>query len=114
MRTKLHAYSFIRQENFGIENVCLLTITDKEEIDPRSDHDAIWALKGAITEWVESTPEGQKAYQMSSEDYNIGDFINDFQDPSVERFIAKAGIEALSMESLTDEQILAYDEHLVG
>lgn len=113
MLTKVHAYSFIRQENFDIENVCLLTITDKEDIDPRSDHDAICALKGAITEWVENTSEGQKAYQASAEDYNIGDFMHDFEDPSVEPFIAKAGIEALSMESLTDEQILAYDEHLV-
>lgn len=114
MFNRVHSYSFIRQGRMGIENVCLLTITDKEEIEPRSDHDAIHALKGAITQWVENTAEGQEAYQASAEDYNIGDFMGDFQCQSIEPFIAKAGIESLDMETLTEEQICTYDEHLVG
>lgn len=113
MFNRVHNYSFIRRGRLGIENLCLLTVTDKEEIEPRSDHDAINALKDAITQWVEETSEGQQAYQASAEDYNIGDFMHDFQCQSIEPFIAKAGIESLEMESLTEEQICDYDEVLV-
>lgn len=106
-----HTHAFIRRDGMDLDAIGILTIHDGQP--ERSTREALFALEAAITEWVSETEEGKEAYLASSEDYNIGDFVDDYQSESFAPYLKKAGIEGLDLKTLCPDETQEYDRHLV-
>jgi hypothetical protein len=74
------------------------------------------ALKKACTEWVKTTPEGQEAWEDTSEDFNLGDLCNHTGEPTLVAILQKYGIVGLEIDVYSDEKPAnwEYDDILVG
>lgn len=110
---KQHIHAFIRPEGMSVDAVGVLTIHDRDDIAERSASAALSALESAITQWVKQTAEGLAAYQTSSEDYNIGDFVDDYDRKELKPFLKEHGIDSLELQTLCPDQTNTYDRHLV-
>jgi len=115
MINKIHNHAFIRTDRGNVNIIAVVDITDSEKDtrSGRSAKEALEALKKAITRWVSETDEGAEAYANSSEDYNIGDFLGDFESLSFAPYLASAGIECLEINTLSPDETNSYDHHLV-
>lgn len=108
-----HSHAFIRQDGLSIDAVAILEIIDAPGEKDRTAKEALDALKSAITQWVANTEEGKAAYEASSEDYNIGDFVDDYDNYSLKPYLASAGIARIKLETLCPDHSQSYDMHLV-
>lgn len=100
--------AFVRNDAFGIERLLALRFTHTL----KTKKDVVRALRQGVTAWIENYPSGLKAWEESSEDFNIGDFC------STEDFQLQACLEArgiLSVETLYElcqGEDLSYDSAL--
>lgn len=67
-----------------------------------SREDFLPALKRAVTNWVCSTSQGKKAWEDSSENFNIGDLANCTGDSTLKPYLAKEGITYLEIDTYCD------------
>jgi len=107
-------YTFLlkRGEFDRIENLVELkieTLIDFSEI-------AWETLKKGITEWVDTTEEGNALWHGSVGDLNIGDMANyeAFKDSNLLRILEEMGIEKISARSIDFIQVKEFDEVLVN
>lgn len=110
---KKHTHVFIRQDCLEVDAVGILTIIDEDHQPERLASEAMSALKKAITRWVANTFEGAAAYEASSEDYNIGDFVDDFRRPSLAPYLARFNIHSVELMTACPNSTHTYDSHLV-
>lgn len=106
-----HKHVFIRQDGQDVDAVAILLIQDND--GNRGAAAGLQAVERAITRWVKETPEGREAYEESSEDYNIGDFVDDYQSESLAAYLIKEGIAGLDLTTLCPDETNTYDHHLV-
>lgn len=104
---------FIRVQSFGgmLENLMCIDIefTDKK-MDATETYTAI---EDACTKWANETPEGRKAWEDSSEDFNIGDLAIEIC-PTLRSYLYKEGISEIEFEQAERSQLNYYDQHLIG
>lgn len=82
---------FVRQGTRGLENIVVLEFTLSNDIEgvffkitPEWLRDQ---LIGAVTAWIEGSPEGDEAWRASSEDLNVGDLVSNGFDESLKPFL---------------------------
>lgn len=112
MSQKTHTQVFIRQ-NQEVENVAILVMVDRPTTPARTSEEAMEALEAVITQWVAQTPEGRESYEMSARDYNIGDFMHDFENPEVVARLFNAGFQSVQIDSITPDESQPFDRLLV-
>ena len=52
------------------------------------------AVQRAVTAWVEQTKSGQQAFDNASEDFNVGDLVDELGDPELQAELEAAGHHA--------------------
>ncbi len=75
------------------------------------------ALTNAVTEWVDTTEDGQGLWQYSCGDLNIGDLAGHGEDEELNRILAKHGIRNFDITTFSDasgDQDWTYDTVLVN
>jgi hypothetical protein len=84
------------------------------EIDGEQD-DLLERLCRAVTRWVNSTPDGAKAWEYSSQDFNIGDLASELGDPILLMRMADEGIRGFVLSDVPEEdRYWRYDTVLVN
>jgi hypothetical protein len=62
-------------------------------------------LIDSITEWINTTKEGTKAWESSGKDFNLGDLSSCCKDKKLVKILAKNGITNLNVDAVEN-----YDE----
>jgi len=105
---------FIRVQSFGgmLENLMCVDVTfvDGTELNANEAYEAI---EDACTKWANETPEGRKAWEDSSEDFNIADLATEIC-PTLRSYLYKEGISEIEFEQADRSQLNYYDQLLVG
>lgn len=73
-------------------------------------------FRTAVTQWVRETEEGAKAYEDSSEDFNIGDLAQEMPNPQLQYFFNGQGLFDIKIEIIANSDYQddwTYDTHLV-
>jgi hypothetical protein len=73
------------------------------------------ALIRAITNWMKCTDKGKKAFEYSSEDFNIGDLSSYLEDANLKGLLYEQGISDLTVSIYTCAESnpnWVYDTHL--
>ena len=72
-------------------------------------------LGSAITAWVKETESGRREWEMSSEDFNVGDLAGCCGDPELQLRLRRAGIIELNVEANVQDRCCSwnYDTVLV-
>lgn len=72
---------FVRDGSHGIENIVVLEFTLSHVLKEQERSITTGWLRdqliGAVTAWIEGSPEGDEAWRNSCEDLNIGDLVRD-------------------------------------
>lgn len=101
---------FTRNQKFHLENLLILRFTHTENL--QNEEEVLEALERAVTEWVETTPEGREAWEDSCEDFNIGDFCCQ-EDPQLQDCLKTHGIHSVETRfELVESQEISYDRIL--
>lgn len=111
MTTKTLA--FVRVEDGEPTTVGILVLG--VAYDGMTDEDALKRLRGAITDWVNQSEEGAKAWKESSQDFNIGDLAHHDSSPTLGRHLERHGIFYLTLEVADPRpRAIEYDAKLVN
>jgi len=77
-------------------------------------------LQSAVTKWVKETEDGQKLYEYSCQDLNIGDLAHDleiaYESPegaSLRPYLDAVGFERITCEDVIESTHVDYDTRLV-
>lgn len=104
--------AFIRYE--GIQGLDCLLVMEFKTAQPMGRDAIMAALRRALTKWAETTAEGREAWEQSSEDYNVGDFLGDCETPEVLRLLADEGILGIEViYQLSSSEEVSYDALLM-
>lgn len=108
-----HFFNFARREEGMITTLGILEIASTNP-----DEGGAWdAMIDAITEWVNTTEAGRRAWIGSSKDLNIGDLasFDAFQDKDLSRLMAERGLTFKSLMIADSQDDCAdYDEVLIN
>lgn len=100
----------VRKHFTSIQNAIIVSCKDNDKIKTSSD--LTTALINACSKWGE-TPEGRKAYDYSSEDFNFGDLLS-YVD-QVQPFLIAEGVEEFKIDDdLQLDHALHYDTVLMN
>lgn len=103
----------IRQEGVEITTVSIIkfVVTDKT-----NESKVINKLTNVITQWVNNTEEGKKAWDDSSEDFNVGD-LSSYEDiikKTMSKELMKTGIYDFEIVMQGDsKEVINFDTILV-
>jgi hypothetical protein len=62
---------------------------------------------------VRDTQDGKDAYEESSQDFNIGDLIDHYQEASLQPFLDKEGVTIVSLTGMCADYSYTFDRQLV-
>jgi len=82
-------------------------------VDEDDQLTAIEAFERCITDWIVTTEAGKESWHESSQDFNIGDYLHVESDPELKRCLAAQGVEVVHVDSLSMDQVQAYDRVLI-
>ena len=90
--------AFVRHEGFNLSVLWLVEF----ETEWNDKYKLFRALDRAISAWVETTEEGEKAWDCSADDFNIGDLLSQRVSPldetsSLRPFLIKEYITAINL-----------------
>lgn len=108
--TKTVTLTFIRHDRMQVDRAVAMTLTAPGASSPE---DTLKRLTAAGRQWVETTEEGQEAWDYSCEDLNIGDLdsCGAFSDEGYLGCLAAQGLGFVSLLDL-DGGIVPYDSVL--
>ena len=75
------------------------------------------ALKKAVSDWVDRTTDGRKSYAENGNDFNLGDFAQWDDDPTLLEFMRLHGITGFTIQVFCDTEPAPgwdYDDSLVA
>lgn len=113
---KTHAVEYLVPRTSLEEFTCAIvraTVSDKHV---SSETGFFQRLTDAVTEWVKATQAGQRAWEESSQDLNIGDLSGYCKNKALQPILASHGIMRLDIEThvrLEQRAAHTYDTHLV-
>lgn len=86
------------------------------DVEGMTDTQARFRIMGAVTEWVETTKEGEHAWKVeSSRDFNVGDLIENQHNADLRQLLEKRRIFNLEITSLSPRgEPWEYDDLLVA
>ena len=110
MSTRINVGVF-RQEKLRIPVMVIVSADQTQTVaSPSNLQDRVVA---GITRWVDTTAEGQKAWELSSQDFNIGDLSEWLDDVDLLKCLADEGVKNLTIESVDADTDWNYDTVLV-
>lgn len=103
---------FIRKDGFAIDQLCVIRVIHTA-ILPNTDK-VMEAFEAGVTEWVETTQAGKKAWEDSTEDLNIGDLVGQYDGHAeLDECLGKRGIQAwTTLFTLADKNEIPFDRVL--
>ena len=106
LRTQVYRFLLVREERDSrlAVSVVLTSYRDQSEAE-------VWArFRRGLTDWTK-TPEGDKEWKASGEDFNIGD-LSSIPEASYLPSLKNAGILSISIKEF-DGEPRSYDEVLI-
>ena len=111
---KLQHLTFIRNDGLkGLDRLLVMAFKTRDDLAKPSD--VLAALRRALSKWASTTEEGRAAWEESSEDYNIGDFLGDCENPQVLALLQEEGILHVEVAyELSSQEEVSYDRILMS
>ena len=88
-----------------IDAHCIVTVEHDERVDPMD------AIEISLSNWVKNTEVGKKEWELSSEDFNIGDLANSPMYTYIS-YLNDQGISGIEFE-MKNAQFIPYDRILI-
>lgn len=102
---------FIRKDGCRIDQLAVIQFTHDEKLKTAAA--VLEAFERGITDWVESTVRGKKAWDYSSEDLNIGDMLGEEENEDLNSRLRREGISIWRCSyQLSEEEEVSYDKIL--
>jgi hypothetical protein len=96
-----------------LENMCLVKFSHSPTL--QTPKEVMDAFERGITKWVETTTEGKKLWDYSSEDLNIGDMIGLDQNEELNKLLISQGIISWKPTyQLIEKEEYSYDKILAN
>ncbi len=109
-----HTFFFAREEGIdGVTAAAVLTI-DLSNPVAVTHVEVFERFTTAVTEWLRETDEGREAWEQSSYDFNIGDFVSGVnlkKSPFVE-IASRHGLVVWEADTIAWDHMIAFDRIL--
>ena len=103
---------FVREEGFsGISDFVVIKCLCDSEWDT---DEILGAMNRAFNTWMENTEAGHSAWVDSSEDFNIGDYLQVSDDEDLKTFLAEEGLELEILSGDDHSSLVPYDQVLAS
>lgn len=98
----------------GVDAMVALQVRVQGVVD-ETRQDTLQRIERALTAWASETIEGRAAWDLSCEDFNVGDLLDHLQSPSLAAFLAAEGVlDIRNQEVHTGPDAFKFDHHLMS
>jgi hypothetical protein len=102
---------FSRNEGGTVTTFAVVTFTSEQSQDPKV---LIEKFKVAVTKWINATDDGDKAWEYSCGDFNIGDYASYDNDTELNKHLSDEGI-SVKINLMNDaDAVYSYDTVLAN